>query len=496
MGQRQDDAAVFELFFRKSPFGGKYAIFAGHDEVYEFLENYKFTDEHITYLKTLIPQAEDAFWDWLRQLDCSSLRVEGAQDGELVFPEEPLLRLHGPLALLQLVESPLLNFTNFSTLVRTNASRLKLLAKGSGCVEFGLRRAQGPNGAMTASKYSFLGGFDGSSNVYAGFLAGTPVAGTCAHSFIMSYEKEEDIQHSRMLGDTDLFVESMKYREKLGWTNTNLGELYAFVAFAHSYPGGFSSLVDSYSTLDSGVKNFVIVSLVLKDLGYDARGIRLDSGDLAHLSRECKKTIRETGAQFGHDFSHITVVASNDINEKSLRQLNADKHEIDTFGIGTNLVTCQAQPALGMVYKVVEFHGTARMKFSEELGKVTLPGGKSVVRVFDGGKPAFDLICLATEAQELLGKEEVTYYTKKALECDPSTMKPEKMELKTQVLVEGGKRAAKERISVQARREACQANLTQFGGLEGLIESPEKYNVYFSEGSYSLFCQKYRELLV
>lgn len=138
-----------------------------------------------------------------------------------------------------------------------------------------------------------------------------------------------------------------------------------------------------------------------------------------------------------------------------MRQLNADKHEIDTFGIGTNLVTCQAQPALGMVYKVVEFHGTARMKFSEEMGKLTLPGGKSVVRVFDGGKPAFDLLCLANEAQELLGKEELTYYSKKALDCEPATMKPEKTELKTQVLVEGGKRAEKESGSTKARREAC-----------------------------------------
>ena len=420
----------------------------------------------------------------MAKLDCSSLRVEGAQDGELVFPEEPLLRLHGPLALCQLIESPLLNFTNFSTLVRTNASRLKLLAKGSGCIEFGLRRAQGPNGAMTASKYSFLGGFDGSSNVYNGFLSGTPVAGTCAHSFIMSFEGEEDIKHSRVLGETDLFAASMKYREELGWTNTNLGELCAFVAFAHSYPGSFSALVDSYSTLESGVKNFAIVALVVKDLGYDAKGIRLDSGDLAHLSRECKKTIREAGAKYGHDFSRITVVASNDINEKSLRQLNADKHEIDSFGIGTNLVTCQAQPALGMVYKVVEFHGTARMKFSEEVGKVTLPGSKSVARVFDGGKPVFDLICLATEAQDLVGKEELTYYTKKALECEPSKIKPEKTELKTHVLVEAGKRATKDSTTMQARREACLANLTQFGGLDGLIENPETYNVYYSEGVY------------
>jgi hypothetical protein len=137
-----------------------------------------------------------------------------------------------------------------------------------------------------------------------------------------------------------------------------------------------------------------------------------------------------------------------------------------------------------MVYKVVEFHGTARMKFSEEVGKVTLPGSKSVARVFDGSKPVFDLICLATEAQDLVGKEELTYYTKKALECEPSTIKPSKTELKTHVLVEGGKRATKDTATMQARRETCLANLTQFGGLAGLIESPEKYNVYYSEGVY------------
>lgn len=177
-GKRHDEPAIFEMFFRKNPFNGKYAVFAGHDEVYTFIENYKFTEDHISYLKEMIPQAEEEFFEYLRNLDCSKVTIEGAGDGDLVFPEEPLLRIHGPLALLQLIETPLLNLTNFSTLVRTNASRLKLLAKNSSCVEFGLRRAQGPNGAMTASKYSFLGGFDGSSNVYNGFLTGTPCSGT------------------------------------------------------------------------------------------------------------------------------------------------------------------------------------------------------------------------------------------------------------------------------------------------------------------------------
>lgn len=209
------------------------------------------------------------------------MKIEGAQDGELVFPQEPLLRLTGPLALLQLIETPLLNLTNFPTLVRTNASRMKLVAKGASCVEFGLRRAQGPNGAMSASKYSYLGGFDGTSNVYSGFLSGTPCSGTQAHSFIMSYEKEDDIKHQRVLKGVDLLNKCMAYRSELGWTDTNLGELYAFIAFAQGYPNSFSSLVDSYSTMNSGIKNYLIVALVLKDLGYDARGIRLDSGDLA-----------------------------------------------------------------------------------------------------------------------------------------------------------------------------------------------------------------------
>ena len=156
----------------------------------------------------------------------------------------------------------------------------------------------------------------------------------------MSYEKEEDIAHSRKLKDIDLLDQSMKYRTELGWTNTNLGELYAFVAFAQAYPDSFSSLVDSYSTMNSGIKNYLLVSLVLKDLGYDTKGIRLDSGDLAQLSKDCKKIMKETGEKYGHDFTHMSVVASNDINEKSLVKLNEANHQIDTFGIGTNLVTC------------------------------------------------------------------------------------------------------------------------------------------------------------
>ena len=155
--------------------------------------------------------------------------------------------------------------------------------------------------------------------------------------------------------------------------------------------------------MNSGVKNYLCVALALKDLGYDSQGIRLDSGDLAKLSQDAKKLFKETGEKYGHDFTHMNVVASNDINERSLQELVEAKHEIDVFGIGTNLVTCQLQPALGMVYKVVEFEGTPRMKYSEEMSKITLPGPKSVLRIFgENDIPMFDLLCTTDEVSHIL----------------------------------------------------------------------------------------------
>lgn len=193
-----------------------------------------------------------------------------------------------------------------------------------------------------------MGGFTATSNVQAGFLHKIPLAGTCAHSFIMSFENEDDIAQSRRLapkagGDpVDLLEKCLEYREQLGWKETVLKELYAFISFAVAYPNDFLALVDSYNTMSSGVKNCILVGLALHDLGYKALGIRLDSGDLAGLSKQAKQLFRETGERLGVDFSHIKVVASNDINEKTIEELNAAGHEIDIFGIGTNLVTCQA----------------------------------------------------------------------------------------------------------------------------------------------------------
>lgn len=437
-GNRHDLPAVFELFFRKTPFKGNFAIMSGLDEAVQFLQNYKFSDDHISFLKQTLPEMDSAFFDWLKDLDCKKISIHGIQDGQIVLANEPMLTIEGPLALLQMIETPLLVLTNFSTLIRTNAARMKLRA-GIKCVDFGMRRAQGPNGAMTATKYAVLGGFEESSNVYASYLYGTISTGTIAHSIIMSYEKEEDIQHQRILDGVDLLPKCLEVRVKLGWTSTNLGELYAFIACAQAYPNSFVALVDSYSTMNSGVKNFIILAFVLQELGYNARAIRLDSGDLAQLSIDCKKIIRETGEKFGYDFSKIAVAASNDINEKVIEELNAKGHQMDGFGIGTNLVTCQAQPALGCVYKIVEFQGTPRMKFSEEIEKATLPGRKAVIRVYqDNDAPSYDLLCLESEVEELLKVKKLQIYQGREADQDPSEAEIFKMVLKTKpIFVDG-----------------------------------------------------------
>lgn len=223
-----------------------------------------------------------------------------------------------------------MNLINFASLVCTNATRMNLVAGPNvKCVEFGLRRAQGPNGALTASKYAYMGGFVATSNVYAGYLYNIPVAGTCAHSFIMSFESEDDIAQSRTLAPKDggepidLVEACLRYREELGWTSTVLKELYAYISFAVAYPDAFSALVDSYNTMESGVKNCIIVSLVLHDLGYKAVGIRLDSGDLAVLSQQAKALFADVSNRYGKDLTHMKVVASNDINEATINQLNA-----------------------------------------------------------------------------------------------------------------------------------------------------------------------------
>lgn len=459
---QHNKSAHFELFFRKNPFGGSYTVFAGLDEVLKFLSNFRFTDDDIKYLRNTpaLSHCEAAFFDeYLANLDCSEVVVHSMKEGSMAFPRVPLLTVTAPLGIGNLIETTLLTLINYPSLVTTNASRMVVAARGqfweetagsnpprSGspprsaketkrksmqlteggpadftrrkpkCVEFGLRRAQGPDGGFSASKYSHIGGFHATSNVLAGKILNMPIAGTHAHSFVQSYtglDLVENVKVKRVKGgssgggeDDDGMVELlplvMKYREELGWNDTNEGELAAFLGYASSFPNTFLCLIDTYDTLQSGLRNFILVSLVLDDLGYKPRGIRLDSGDLSYLSLECEYIFHEMGDRFDKGFFYdLDIVASNDINESILHSLNKQGHAITMFGIGTNLVTCQSQPALGCVYKLVEIEGEPRIKLSNDIEKVLIPGRKVAYRLFgEAGWPLLDLLVGSHETDQ------------------------------------------------------------------------------------------------
>jgi nicotinate phosphoribosyltransferase len=427
--------AVFELFFRRNPFKGEYTVFCGLDECLRLVAHLKFTDEHIQYLRTIIPQADPAFFDWLATVDGSQVNISALPEGTVCFPREPLIRVEGPLAVCQLLETPFLNLVNFPSLIATNAARMRVAAGPSArLMEFGLRRAQGPDGGISASRYSVVGGFDATSNVLAGLLFDVPIAGTHAHSFVLTFTSLADLRkRSLRCADgsvcEDFVALCLAKRQLLadaGLSSPPLAasesELAAYVAYAQAFPSGFLALVDTYDTVHSGCVNYCVVSAALADCGYRGCGIRLDSGDLAYLSRECRRVMRETerlvlaGGLAGADAKHCaypgtavsfegfaarsTIVASNDINEGILHSLKEQGHEINTFGIGTNLVTCSDQPALGCVFKLVEIHGTPRIKLSADRGKMTLPGRKRVFRLFGAKNPTSPLLDLLTSSSE------------------------------------------------------------------------------------------------
>jgi nicotinate phosphoribosyltransferase len=405
--------AVFELFFRKNPFKGEFTIFAGLNEVLRFISSYRFTDSDIEYLRSLLPNAEPAFFAYLKCLDCSQIKIYAMKEGSVCFPKEPLLRVEGSLIVGQLLETTLLNIINFPSLIATNAARMKLAAgEGKRLLEFGLRRAQGPDGGISASKYSYLGGFDGTSNVLAGKLTGIPVKGTHAHSFVMAFQSLNELHTTTITNSTGEEVEFVsivvkKLRELDMYGKTHMGELTAFIAFAQSFPNNFLALVDTYDTLISGIHNFIAVGAALLDIGRRPIGIRLDSGDLAYLSIEARNMFIEADKIFGINvFANCQIVASNDINEEVLMSLNRAKHEIDTFGIGTHLVTCQLQPALGCVYKLVSIDNHPRIKLSEEIEKIVIPCPKTIYRLWAVHKyPLIDVMQDANEDPPQVGEQ-------------------------------------------------------------------------------------------
>jgi nicotinate phosphoribosyltransferase len=386
---RQDEPAVFDLFFRIPPFSGSFAVFAGLSEAIEMIRSYKLSEEDLQFLRENLPGVSDGFIDYLRNIDTKKLKITAFPEGSIVFPREPLLRVEGPVAYCQLIETPLLNAVNYPTLMTTNALRFRLHAgPGPRLMEFGLRRAQGPDGGLCASRYSYIGGFDCTSNVLAGKIYKIPIAGTVAHSFVCSYSdvsqlKTKLLKHATEDRTIDLWEEAHHCLKIMGW-KTNPAELVAYVSQARVTPASFVALVDTYDSMKSGVPNFLAVAYALWQAGYKAIGIRLDSGSLSTLSRATREMFVAFGEKFQIPFSGKFIIsASNDINEGVLEALAHENHSIDSFGIGTNLVTCQRQPALGAVYKLVEISGIPRMKVSDSVSKSSLPCRKDVFRLYD-----------------------------------------------------------------------------------------------------------------
>lgn len=414
------DTAVFDLYFRKNPFQGEFTIFAGLEECMKFFENFHYSDSDIEYLKQTLPQTiEPEFFVFLRKLTVEDVILSAIDEGSVAFPRIPLMRVEGPLIIVQLLETTLLTLVNFASLMATNAARYRIAAgKNISLLEFGLRRAQGPDGGLSASKYSYVGGFDGTSNVLAGKLYNIPVKGTHAHAYVTSFSDLSELKTKVLAHRTSGVLHDMldlctQWRVKLApllslpSSEASDGELAAWISFAIAFPSGFMALVDTYDVRRSGLLNFCAVAMALNDLDYRAIGIRIDSGDLAYLSKLARSTFEKIAHEYNIPwFAKLQIVASNDINEDTILSLNEQEHKIDCFGIGTHLVTCQRQPALGGVYKMVEINGTPRIKLSEDVMKVTMPGKKTAYRLYGAdGHALIDLLMRSIEPPPQVGQK-------------------------------------------------------------------------------------------
>ncbi|ORJ57549.1 nicotinate phosphoribosyltransferase [Geothermobacter hydrogeniphilus] len=333
--------AVFDLFFRDLPYGGGYAVFAGLGPALDYLAELSFSEDDLGYLASL-QLFDEAFLAYLRDFRFRG-RVLAPPEGSIVFPHEPLLTVEAGLAEAQLVETALLNIINFQTLVATKAARVSLAAGESTVLEFGLRRAQGPDGALSVARAACIGGVGSTSNVLAGKQFGLPIRGTHAHSWIMAFDDE----------------------------------LSAFRAYAEAFPDNCVLLVDTCDTLGSGLPNAIRVAGELRARGHELLGIRLDSGDLAWLSRQARRMLDEAG------FPEVRIVASNELDEEVIHAIRDEGGCIDIYGVGTRLATCAGKGggALGGVYKLVEIDGRPKMKLTADITKATLPGRKILWRL-------------------------------------------------------------------------------------------------------------------
>ena len=360
----QNEIVIFDAFYRSNPCDGGYAISAGLEQVIDYVKNLRFDKEDITYLRSLGIFEED-FLAYLADFKFSG-DIYAIPEGTVMFPREPMVKVTAPIMEAQLVETAILNIINHQSLIATKASRICYAAKGDGIMEFGLRRAQGPDAGTYGARAAVIGGCIGTSNVLCGQLFDVPVKGTHAHSWIMSFPDEYT----------------------------------AFKTYANMYPSSCILLADTYDTLKSGVPNAIRVFKEMRDAGIPLTnyGIRLDSGDLAYLSKKARKMFDDAG------FPDAVIAASNDLDEFLIDSLKTQGAKITSWGVGTHLITSKDCPSFGGVYKLAAIRDRngnfiPKIKLSENSEKVTNPGNKTIYRVYEkeSGKIKADLICLTEE---------------------------------------------------------------------------------------------------
>ena len=338
---KEDSRASFDYFFRKNPYNGGFVIYAGLQDLLESIINYRFNEEDCRFLES--KNFNKRFIEYLKGFSFSG-NILSVSEGEVIFANEPILRVEGNIIEAQLVESMILNLLNFQSLIATKAARIRLAAGDRFLADFGLRRAQGL-GAIHASRAAIIGGFNGSSNTYSAHAFGFEPIGTMAHSWIQSFDKE----------------------------------IVAFREYTRLYPDSSILLVDTYDTLKQGVPNAITVAKELEKKGYRLNGIRLDSGDLAYMSKESRKMLDREG------LNYVKITVSNQLDEYLIKSLLDQKAPIDTFGVGTALVTGKGESALDGVYKMTVVDEQPSMKVSENISKTTLPGLKNIYRYTDAG---------------------------------------------------------------------------------------------------------------
>lgn len=439
-----NDEVVFDMFFRRQPYNGGFSIFAGIEPLLDSLEDFTFDESEIEYLRSQ-KIFEEGFLAYLKTFKFSG-DLYSFEEGSIIFPQEPLVRIHAKLIEAQIIEGLVLNLCNFQSLIATKTARVWLAAKKGNVMEFGLRRAQGPDGAMGATRASYIGGAQGTSNTLAGKALGIPVMGTMAHSWVMSFPSE----------------------------------LEAFEAYAKIYPEKTIFLIDTYDTLKSGIKNAIKAGAKLVEKGYNF-GVRLDSGDMSYLTSEVRKELDKAG------FPQAFICVSNDLTEEIVETLVQQNAPIASWGVGTHMVTGGSEASFTGVYKLAakktadgNFEPT--MKFSDNPSKNTNPGIKNVFRLYDeNGMARADILAMDGEILEE-GKEYRYYHT--MVDYRQFSFKASKIVPMLKKRIEGGKRIGEKENDAVILRKSRERMMREIETLDASFKrilNPHIYKVSMTE---------------